>query len=103
MPKYKNFAKLKEVMAMPYLLEVQRASYVDFLQMDKPKTKRDKTQGLQAVFEEVFPIESKDGTIKLEFLYYTLGKPKYDRLECQKQAVSYGVPLKIKVRLKTKK
>ena len=100
--KVKNFAKLKEVVRIPYLLDVQSESYADFLQLDRPKTKR-KNQGLQAVFEEVFPIESNDGNTRLEYLYYTAGKPKYDRLECQKRAVSYAVPLKIKVRLKTKK
>jgi len=102
MPNRKNFAKLKEIIRIPYLLEVQRESYVSFLQVDRPKTKR-KREGLQAVFEEVFPIESNDGSYKLEFLYYTIGKPKYDRLESQKRAVSYAVPLKIKVRLRSKK
>ncbi|MFH1479096.1 MAG: DNA-directed RNA polymerase subunit beta [Candidatus Omnitrophota bacterium] len=102
MTKRKNFARLKEVIKIPYLLEIQTKSFVDFLQMDKPKTKR-KRQGLQAVFEEVFPIESNDGSHKLEYLYYTAGRPKYDRLECQKRAVTYSVPLKIKVRLKSKK
>ncbi|MBU1061093.1 MAG: DNA-directed RNA polymerase subunit beta, partial [Candidatus Omnitrophica bacterium] len=102
MPNRKNFAKLKEVIPLPYLLEIQRESYVDFLQIDKPKTKR-KRDGLQAVFEDVFPVESNDGNYRLEFLYYTLGKPKYDRLESQKRAVTYAVPLKIKVRLKSQK
>jgi len=102
MAKRKNFAKLKEGTSIPYLLEVQKDSYDDFLQKDLPKTKR-KRQGLQAVFEDVFPIESKDGNYKLEFLYYTLGKPKYDRLESQKRAVSFAAPLKVKIRLKSKK
>lgn len=102
MPNRKNFSKLKEPVDIPYLLEIQRESYEDFLQMDVPKTKR-KPEGLHAVFEEVFPIESNDGNYKLEFVYYTVGKPKYDRVECQKRAVTYAVPLKIKVRLKTQK
>ena len=102
MPNRKNFAKLKELVDIPYLLEIQRESYEDFLQMDTPKTKR-KPEGLQAVFEEVFPIESNDGNYKLEYIYYTVGRPKYDRVECQKRAVTYAAPLKIKVRLKTQK
>src|SRR3990167_1276512 len=102
MPNRKNFAKLKELVDIPYLLEIQRESYEDFLQMDTPKTKR-KPEGLQAVFEEVFPIESNDRNYKLEFIYYTVGKPKYDRVECQKRAVTYAAPLKIKGRLKTQK
>ncbi len=67
-----------------------------------PKTRR-KSEGLQGVFEEIFPIESNDASYRLEFVSYSLGKPKYDRLECQKRAVSYAVPLKIKIRLKSKK
>ena len=82
----KNFAKLKEVIKIPYLLGIQRESYDTFLQANTPKTKR-KAEGLQGVFEEVFPIESNDGNYKLEFLYYTVGKPKYDKVECQKRAV----------------
>ncbi|MBU1887912.1 MAG: hypothetical protein KKB46_01755 [Candidatus Omnitrophica bacterium] len=69
MPNRKNFAKLKEGTRIPYLLEIQSESYRDFLQMDAPKTKR-KNEGLQAVFEEVFPIQSNDEKYKLEYLYY---------------------------------
>ena len=102
MIKRKSYAKLKSVTNIPYLLEIQTHSYAAFLQMAAPKTKR-KREGLQAVFEEVFPIESNDGNTRLEFSYYTLGKPKYDRLECQRRAVSYASPLKVKVKLKNKK
>ncbi|MDP2921551.1 MAG: DNA-directed RNA polymerase subunit beta [Candidatus Omnitrophota bacterium] len=102
MPNRKNFARLKEVVDIPYLLELQTDSFKHFVQMDTPKTKR-KTEGLQAVFEEIFPIESNDGNYKLEFVSYSLGKPKYDKLECQKRAVSFAAPLKIKIRLKSKK
>ncbi|MFA4992074.1 MAG: DNA-directed RNA polymerase subunit beta, partial [Candidatus Omnitrophota bacterium] len=102
MKNVKNFARLKDGTGIPYLLELQTQSYEDFLQEDTPKTKR-KAEGLQGVFEEVFPVESNDGNYKLEFLYYTLGKPKYDRLESQKRAVTFAAPLKIKVRLKSKK
>ena len=98
----KNFARLKEIVDIPYLLELQTDSYKHFVQMDVPKTKR-KSEGLQGVFEEVFPIESNDGNYKLEFVSYSMGKPKYDKLECHKRAVSYAVPLKIKIRLKSKK
>ncbi len=98
----KNFARLKEIVNIPYLLELQTDSYKHFVQMDVPKTKR-KSEGLQGVFEEVFPIESNDGNYKLEFVSYSMGKPKYDKLECHKRAVSYAVPLKIKIRLKSKK
>jgi len=98
----KNFAKLKEVVDIPYLLELQTDSYKHFVQMDVPKTKR-KPEGLQGVFEEIFPIESNDGNYRLEFVSYSIGKPKYDKLECQKRAVSYASPLKIKIRLRSRK
>jgi len=102
MPNRKNFARLKEIVDIPYLLELQTASYKQFVQMDVPKTKR-KSEGLQAVFEEIFPIESNDRNYRLEFVSYSIGKPKYDKLECQKRAVSFAAPLKIKIRLKSKK
>jgi len=102
MPTVKNFSKLKEVIPIPDLLENQVKPYRDFLQLDTPKTKR-KKEGLQAVLEEIFPIESNDGNYTLEFLYYTIGRPKYDQEECRKRAVTYAAPLKIKVRLKSKK
>ncbi|MDO8603090.1 MAG: DNA-directed RNA polymerase subunit beta [Candidatus Omnitrophota bacterium] len=98
----KNFARLKEVVDIPYLLELQTESYKQFIQEGVPKTKR-KAEGLQGVFEEIFPIESNDANYRLEFVSYSLGKPKYDKLECQKRAVSYAAPLKIKIRLKSKK
>ena len=98
----KNFARLKEVVDIPYLLELQTESYRQFIQADVPKTKR-KSEGLQGVFEEIFPIESNDANYRLEFISYSFGKPKYDKLECQKRAVSYASPLKIKIRLKSKK
>jgi len=98
----KNFARLKEIVDIPYLLEIQTESYKQFIQADVPKTKR-KSEGLQGVFEEIFPIESNDANYRLEFVSYALGKPKYDKLECQKRAVSYAAPLKIKIRLKSKK
>ncbi|PJC49031.1 MAG: hypothetical protein CO035_00375, partial [Candidatus Omnitrophica bacterium CG_4_9_14_0_2_um_filter_42_8] len=98
----KNFARLKEVVDIPYLLELQTESYRQFIQADVPKTKR-KSEGLQGAFEEIFPIESNDANYRLEFISYSFGKPKYDKLECQKRAVSYASPLKIKIRLKSKK
>jgi len=102
MPNRKNFARLKEIVDIPYLLELQTDSYKQFIQEGVSKAKR-KQEGLQGVFEEIFPIESNDGNYKLEFVSYFMGKPKYDKLECQKRAVSYAAPLKIKIRLKSKK
>ena len=99
--KRKNYAKLFESFDMPNLVEIQTESYDAFLQKDALKTKRE-NQGLEAVFREVFPIESHDKTFWLEYASYALGKPKYNVLECQKRAMSYAAPLKIRIRLCSK-
>jgi DNA-directed RNA polymerase subunit beta len=69
MSERKNFGKLKEVIALPNLIENQLNSYADFLQKDVAPSKR-KMVGLHAVFSEIFPIESYDGKHKLEYISY---------------------------------
>ncbi|MBI2105174.1 MAG: DNA-directed RNA polymerase subunit beta [Candidatus Omnitrophica bacterium] len=93
-----SFAKLPEGLAAPDLVEVQKRSYWDFLQLDVPKPKR-QNAGLQAAFLETFPIESPDKTYRLDYVHYTLGKPKYAVNECLRNGLSYAAPLKVKLRL----
>jgi len=100
--KRENYAKLPELFEMPNLLDVQVRSYDEFLQTDLPRSKREK-KGLEEVFYEFFPIESPDGAYKLEYVNYSLGKPKYDDFESLKLGMTYAVPLKVKIRLKGKK
>jgi DNA-directed RNA polymerase subunit beta len=100
MSKRKNFAKFKEVYGLPNLLDIQTVSYKEFLQIEVPDKDR-KRQGLQEVFEEIFPIESPDRSVRLEFVSYNLGKPKYDITESKKRSVSFASPLKVKFRLTT--
>ena len=102
MVKRKNFAKLKEVFELPHLLDIQFHSYAEFLQKDIPKTKRENA-GLEAAFQDVFPLENYDGSYKLEYVNYTLGNPKYGAQECRHRAMSYATPLKVKFRLRTPK
>ena len=102
MIKRKDFARLPTGFDLPNLVEIQTAPYEEFLQMNVPKTKRE-AKGLQKVFLDVFPIESYDGNNKLEFVSYSLGKPKYNILECQKRRMTYAAPLKVKLRLRGKK
>jgi DNA-directed RNA polymerase subunit beta len=90
---------MQEVTDLPNLSEIQTNSYTQFLQLGVPKGKR-KNAGLQAVFKEVFPIESYDGTYKLEFVSYSLGEPKYSLEECYKRSLTYAASLKVKMRLK---
>jgi DNA-directed RNA polymerase subunit beta len=94
----KSFSKIQDCMPLPNLVEIQIKSYEQFLQTDRPKRRR-KRQGLEAAFQESFPIESFDGTCRLEYLGYVLGKPKYSISECHKRAMTYAAPLKVKLRL----
>ena len=76
-----NFGKLREVLQPPNLIEIQITSYLDFLQKGTPEKQR-KPQGLEAVFREVFPIQSYDERLVLEYVSYTLGEPKNTEIEC---------------------
>ena len=100
MNKRKNFAKLREVYDLPNLLDVQLESYHDFFQADIDPHDR-KRIGLQEVFEDIFPIENTNRSVKLEFVTYSLGKPKYNITESKKRALTYAAPLKVKFRLTT--
>lgn len=85
-------------MQVPSLVEIQVKSYQEFLQTEEGKRRR-KRKGLEAAFQDSFPIESFDGTCRLEYVGYSLGKPKYSIAECQKRGMTYAAPLKVKLRL----
>jgi len=97
-----NFGKIKEIIAPPNLIELQTDSYREFLQAEVPQSKR-KNLGLQAVFTEVFPIESYDGKCVLDFHSYEIGEPKLDWLECLREGLTYGAPLYVTFLLKEEK
>jgi DNA-directed RNA polymerase subunit beta len=97
-----NFGKIKEIIAPPNLIELQTNSYKEFLQAEIPQSKR-KNLGLQAVFTEVFPIESYDGKCVLDFHSYEIGEPKVDWLECLREGLTYGAPLYVTFLLKEEK
>jgi DNA-directed RNA polymerase subunit beta len=94
-----NFGKLREVIVPPNLIEIQITSYLDFLQKGIPEKQR-KPQGLEAVFREVFPIESYDARLVLEYVSYTLGDSKNSEIECIREGITYSVPLYVKLRLR---
>ncbi|MBL1294513.1 MAG: DNA-directed RNA polymerase subunit beta [Thiotrichales bacterium] len=94
----KNFGRRPEILATPYLLETQVASYRDFLQTDVAKAKR-KERGLHAAFASVFPISSYSGSAALEYVSYVLGKPPFDVKECQMRGMTYAAPLRVTLRL----
>jgi len=94
----KTFGKIREVAALPNLIEVQKASYDFFLQVDEPQGGRDDS-GLQAVFDSVFPISDFAETAMLEFVRYEFEPPKYDVDECRQRGMTFAAPLKVTLRL----
>jgi len=97
----RNFGRVRDAVEIPDLVAIQRASYSRFLQEDVAPTRR-KCVGLEALFREIFPIESYDKSMCLEYLYYELEKPRYSSLESRQLRLTYGYPLKISCRLRTK-
>ncbi|MGE5768544.1 MAG: DNA-directed RNA polymerase subunit beta, partial [Bacteroidota bacterium] len=94
----KNFGKIAEVAKMPNLIEVQKTSYDQFLQLGIPVAQRSNT-GLQEVFTGVFPIRDFSERAELQFVRYELEEPKYDVEECQQRGMTFAAPLKVTLRL----
>jgi DNA-directed RNA polymerase subunit beta len=94
-----SFGKLKEVIQPPSLIQNQIDSFRDYLQLDVPVNSRE-NKGIEAVFREIFPIDSYDGKCALEFLSYNIAEPKYTEIQCIREGVSYAAPLYIKLRLR---
>ena len=96
--KKRNFGQIFDEFPVPDLTQIQTRSYERFLQADLSVTARVEA-GLEGVFREIFPIESYDKTLKLEYLHYDLGKPRYDPDECRQLRLTYGRPLHVWLRL----
>ena len=94
----RSFGQLTEVAPMPNLIEVQRASYDNFLQVGATAEQRENS-GLQDAFTSVFPISDFAGRAELEFVSYELEQPKYDVEECQQRGITFASPLKVTLRL----
>lgn len=94
----KDFSRIRTSIDIPDLIEIQKRSYEEFLQMEVEPDRR-KDQGLQAALASVFPITDYNNTAALEFSNYSLGTPKYDERECLEQGMTFAVPLKLRVRL----
>src|SRR6266513_2285244 len=94
----RNFGRDLDAVDVPPLTDVQTRSYERFLQLDIPPSKRTPT-GLEGVLREIFPIESYDKTISVEYLRYELGKPRYDPDECRQLRLTYGRPFRVWLRL----
>ena len=94
----KSFAKVHAAVEIPYLIEIQKSSYTQFLQAEI-EPKRRKSVGLEAVFRSVFPITDFNETASVEFESYSFEEPKYTVDECRQRGMSYAAPLKVVIRL----
>ena len=93
----RDFSKRGDALPIPNLIDVQIDSYTRFLQKEVPITER-KNQGLEALLREVFPIESYDGNLRLEYISYELSEPRYTTDECRALRLTFGMPFRIQVR-----
>ena len=94
----RQFGTGREQYVTPDLTEIQTRSYADFLQHEASSTKR-KDQGIESVLREIFPVESYDKQLSLEFVRYELGKPRYTPEECRQLRLTYGRPFRVWLRL----
>src|SRR6266850_766380 len=95
----RNFGRFGDAVEVPPLTDVQQKSYDRFLQLDVPPERRQQ-MGLEGVLREIFPIESYDKKLALEYIKYELGKPRYDPDECRQLRLTYGRPFRVWLRLK---
>ena len=96
-----NYSKIQRDEKMPNLLAVQLDSYHEFLQTGIQPEDR-KSQGMEAIFQTIFPIESTRGNLVMEYMSYKTGEPKYGIEECQERGLTFSVPLKVRLRLVVK-
>ena len=94
----RRFGSGRELFSIPDLTQIQTRSYENFLQYDLPSNKR-KDQGIEGVLREIFPIESYDKNLKLEYIRYELGKPRYEPHECRQLRLTSGRPFRVWLRL----
>src|SRR5215207_7794323 len=97
----RDFSKRGDALPTPNLVEVQRESYQRFLQKEVEIAKR-KNDGLETLLREVFPIESYDGNLKLNYISYDLSEPRYTTDECRALRLTFGMPFRIQVSLQRK-
>jgi len=96
----RRFTKRGDAMDVGDLTLVQHRAYERFLQLDKSTEERDPSLGLEALLHEIFPIESYDGTMFLDYISYELDEPRYTPLECKELRLTYGLPFKLRLRLR---
>ncbi len=98
MMEVRDYGKAKELIEVPNLTQIQTEAYGKFLQADVPASRR-KNRGLEAILREIFPIKSYDDQVALGYVKYELGKPRYTPEECRQLRLTYGRPLRLRLRL----
>ena len=93
----RDFSKRGDALAIPNLIRVQTDAYAKLLQKEVEPSKR-KNEGLENLLREVFPIESYDGNLRLEYMNYQLAEPRYTTDECRALRLTFGMPFRIQVR-----
>ena len=96
----RDYSKRGDAIPVPNLTRVQQAAYERFLQKDLAAGDRKEHLGLQSLLREIFPVESYDGQMKLEFISYSFGEPQHTEAECRELRLTYGYPWRVKMRLK---
>ncbi len=96
-----DFSRIGDAVSIPDLIQIQTQSYARFLQLEVDPKKREAI-GLESLLREVFPIESFDGNMRLEYVDYGLDKPRYTPDECRELGLTFGMPFRIRVRLHRK-
>src|SRR5215208_11115 len=94
----KDFGKRPQILEVPYMLDIQLASYRQFLQTEIAPEQRE-AAGLHSAFKSVFPITSYSGNVQLEYVSYRLGTPVFDVRECQSRGMTFAAPLRVTLRL----
>src|SRR2546425_7087664 len=94
----RNFGRIKKIIEIPNLIDIQKQSYDEFLQRAVAPSER-REMGLQGVFRSVFPIKDFNETSSLEFVSYALGEPKYSVDECHERGMTFAAPLKVTIQL----
>jgi len=94
----KSFGNRESVLPVPYMLQMQKDAYTAFLQADRAPKQR-QVEGLQAAFENAFPIVSHNGFVEMKFLEYNLAKPAFDVRECQTRGLTFSSAVRAKVQL----
>jgi DNA-directed RNA polymerase subunit beta len=97
----RNFAKVGDALPVPDLIGIQTRSYERFLQQHVAQDERE-VHGLEALLREMFPIESYDGSLSLQYINYELGKPRYTPDECRELHQTFGMPFRVRLRLTRK-